>query len=79
MNLTPNELEKVCTEIDTQTQIINRLKHLAKQDTLFDRDDFNPGDACGGNFDDCYNRGLDDGEIGLAREILSKLGISYGA
>ncbi len=34
-------------------------------------DDFNPGDASGGNFDDCYAMGSEDGECYLADVIKS--------
>ena len=38
-------------------------------DTIFD--------ICGGNYDDAYYSGFNDGEIFLARKILDKLGIGY--
>lgn len=57
-------------------QFIERLKKLAKQKTCFD--DFDGSDTpnyyCG-NFDDCYNMGVDDGKIELARDILTELNI----
>lgn len=37
-------------------------------------DDFNPMDYSGGNFDDCYQMGLDHADADAAREILSILG-----
>lgn len=39
-------------------------------------DDFNPMDLSGGNYDDCYQGGIDDGYIELARLILADIGIT---
>lgn len=59
-------------------ELIDMLKEYAKDVCLDDNDeDFNPGDQCGGNYDDCYSRGRDDGAVFLAREILDQLGIDY--
>lgn len=57
--------------------VIQRLKKLAERKIPGDdpEDYFNPGD--GGNFDDTYNNGVEDGETCLAREILDGLGIEY--
>ncbi|MGL4585302.1 MAG: hypothetical protein ACRCVU_20285 [Flavobacterium sp.] len=37
-------------------------------------DDFNPYDYSGGNFDDCYQLGMEHADADAAREILSILG-----
>ena len=58
---------------------IERLKKAARRETWDEGEDggFNPYDFSGGNFDDAYQGGQDDGETHLAREILSALGISW--
>ena len=38
-----------------------------------DTEDFNPCDYSGGNFDDAYYGGQEDGEALLARELIAKL------
>lgn len=55
---------------------IESLKKLAKQKCMHE----SGGDvysASGGNFDDAYSLGYDDGAIGAAREILKELNIEY--
>ncbi len=52
-------------------KIINKLTKIAKDATLQDNDeDYIVDDYVGGNVDDAYQLGKDDGEIYLAREIL---------
>lgn len=48
------------------------LEEIAKRETAIDNEDFNPMEASGGNFDDAYSMGLDDGETELAQHILLK-------
>jgi hypothetical protein len=38
---------------------------------------FNPCDFSGGNYDDAYYGGVDDGETGVARSVLDHLKIPY--
>ena len=59
---------------------VNRLIRLAKNKTSDEHSSdeiFNPYDAFGGNFDDTYYGGMNDGEIQLARDILDELKIEY--
>jgi hypothetical protein len=59
-------------------EIIDFLKGIAertKQDDNFE--DFDPCSFSGGNYDDAYYIGQDDGEVSLAREILERLNIRY--
>ena len=42
-------------------QLIELLEELAKKKTWYDREDYDPQDFSGGNFDDAYSRGCDDG------------------
>lgn len=48
------------------------LEYYANQLYPYDDPDFNPMDASGGNFDDCFSAGEDAGYICMAREILKK-------
>ena len=50
--------------------LIKKLKALAGKKTWFDNEESNPMDSSGGNFDACYSRGCDDGEVALARQML---------
>jgi hypothetical protein len=58
-------------------QLINRLKELSNRETWEDQfDDITTiDDFAGGNIDDAYNGGVDDGMTNLAREILEELGM----
>lgn len=62
-------------------KIINRLKILAQKRSYYDHlsedDYFDAQDMSGGNFDDCYNMGIDEGNTQLAREILDMLDVDY--
>lgn len=62
-------------------EIIKKLKTLAEKrsvcDHLSDNEWFDPQDVSGGNFDDCFSVGTDEGQIQLSREILDMLGIDY--
>lgn len=48
----------------------NYLEDLAIKKTWIDSEDFNPMEMSGGNFDDAYSSGLNDGETLLARKLL---------
>jgi hypothetical protein len=51
----------------------NELCKRAEKNPKGDDADFNPMDYSGGNFDDCYYLGREDGDIDAAREVLSLL------
>lgn len=51
-------------------QLLECLKERARQLTLYEHEDGNAWDASGGNYDDCYEIGADDGEIHFARYLL---------
>ena len=51
-------------------ELIAKLKELAIQTAASDDEDFNANDHSGGNFDDAYDMGCEDGEIMLARKLL---------
>lgn len=57
--------------------LLDKLKKLASQPCLCDREECIVYEALGSNVDDCYQRGCDDGERLMAREILTDLGIEY--
>jgi len=58
-------------------EMIDRLTQMAKRtccDEEIDEDEFfNPDDFAGGNIDDAYQGGFDDGETYLAREVLKAI------
>lgn len=50
--------------------LLNYLESIAEKNACGDREDFNAYDYSGGNYDDAYEVGVDDGEIFLARQLL---------
>ena len=55
-------------------KLIALIEKTAEYDTRTDdNEDFNPMDHSGGNFDDCYQMGCEDGEINFARELMAIL------
>jgi len=50
-----------------------KLQEYANKKAGSDNKDFEIYDCCGGNYDDAYYMGCQDGEICLAREILAEL------
>ena len=57
----------------TLPEIKIKLKKIADQKKHSDREDFLPDDCAGGNIDDAFYGGWNDGEISLARSILKDL------
>jgi hypothetical protein len=51
-------------------KIIELLTELAKTQANIDNEDYNTYDYSGGNYDDAYYQGVEDGEILLARKLL---------
>lgn len=52
---------------------IEALKKYADRETWTDDGDFDPCGSSGGNYDDAYYGGYEDGRTELAREILLAL------
>lgn len=48
------------------------LQQLSKSNAWFDDDEFMPHEFSGGNFDDAYYGGVNDGKIELARELIER-------
>jgi hypothetical protein len=57
---------------DDMGKLKAHLQKLAKRNCWTDGVDFNPYEQSGGNFDDAYYRGNEDGETLLARELLER-------
>ena len=54
--------------------ILEEVKKVAERKTLYEEaPDSNPFEASGGNYDDAYGIGYDDGLIAFARFILRNL------
>lgn len=51
-------------------ETIEKLKKLAQRATSITEEDFNAYDSSGGNYDDAWAYGMDDGETLLAQKIL---------
>ncbi len=62
--------------LEISAEFVNDLKVLARKKTLIEKD-CNAFDAGGGNYDDTYAAGCDDGEIYLAREVLTELEMEW--
>ena len=60
-----------------EEQLKIKLISLARKKATTENDDFNAFDYSGGNYDDAYYLGAEDGEILLAREILETFCIKY--
>ena len=59
-------------------EMVERLKGIAKNEICnTDDDDFDPRDFSGGNFDDTYWGGREDGRTVLAREVLESIGVEW--
>lgn len=54
-------------------ELIEKLRKAAARETWADADDFNTCLLSGGNYDDAYYGGFEDGFTNLAREILEEL------
>jgi hypothetical protein len=53
--------------------LIEKLKKLAERECWRDEEDFNPYEYSGGNFDDAYYGGFEDGEACLAKMVLEAI------
>ena len=58
----------------TEKQYQALVKRAAVENGYEADDDFNPCDYAGGNFDDCYQLGMEHADADAAREILDILG-----
>ena len=58
-------------------ELIAELKKIAKRKCWCDEEYFIPDDYAGGNMDDAYAGGYEDGRAEVARTVLEALGISY--
>ena len=54
-------------------KMMERLTKLAAKKCSSDKEDFNAYEYSGGNFDDAWSNGRDEGEVWLAQEILADL------
>ncbi len=61
------------------TEFIERLKRLARSECFYDNEDVDQNiyEIGGGNIDDAFDLGVDTGEVLLAREVLTNMGIEW--
>ena len=52
-------------------EIYEQLVILSQDSIIVDYEDTFPDDAAGGNVDDAYTTGLEDGQVSLAKHIIS--------
>lgn len=57
--------------IELSDEFAARLRKLAAQDADWENEEFEVHSYCGGNIDDAYQRGEEQGEIQMAREIVA--------
>ena len=57
--------------------IKKRLIEVARRESLFDNEKYSIFEESGGNVDDAYSLGLEDGEISLARELLNLICVKF--
>ena len=57
----------------TLVEILALIENKSKEKMCTDDTDFNAGEWSGGNFDDAYQLGLDDGAVGFAKRLQSIL------
>lgn len=69
--------DKIVTEDQKKMLNIDNLKKLAESRVFSDNTGGEVYDWCGGNYDDAFNMGSNDGETQLARQILADLGEKY--
>lgn len=58
-------------------EIIDFIRERAERPARNDNKDFMAYDYAGGNIDDAYSYGMEDGEVWFAREILKKFDFEY--
>lgn len=57
----------------TLVQVVEAIYKIAEKKARSDNPEFNAMDWSGGNFDDAFSMGCDDGEIFLARRLKAVL------
>ena len=65
-------------QVTINDDMLQSLRRIASEKTRPQRDkekgeDFNPHDWAGGNIDDAYYQGEEDGEISLAQDIIAHI------
>lgn len=57
----------------TDKQYHDLVRDAKEYERGMENEDFNPQDYCGGNFDDCYEMGVRDGQLQAAYELFNRL------
>ena len=58
--------------LEGEMKLKTYLENYAKRSTWSDNEDFNVFEYSGGNFEDAYDGGFDDGETNMAQTILNE-------
>lgn len=58
-------------------QLINTAEKKMHSEYVDEGEVFDPYDASGGNYDDAYELGNEDGDISRARIVLHMVGVNY--
>ena len=57
----------------TDKQYHDLVRDAKEYERGLENEDFDPQDYCGGNFDDCYEMGVRDGQVQAAYELFNRL------
>ena len=60
-------------QVELPDEFVAKIRKMAKKDMDWEDDDFEVHSYCGGNVDDAYQRGEEQGELSMAREIAAFL------
>jgi hypothetical protein len=63
--------------VDIPDEVIEKYKKIASQETWTEDEDFDPCSSSGGNYDDAYYAGSDDGHTQAARALLQIIGVDW--
>ena len=57
------------------SKMMEVVEKLSKEKVFSDSPDFNPYEFSCGNFDDCFQDGVEDGKILLAKELMDMFNV----
>lgn len=66
--------EQLTKEKEMNEEVMKLIKEMAIKEIASDEEDFMVNDYAGGNIDDAYYLGFEDGQVSFARSIVEALG-----